>query len=175
MSTPPSLFERASLGQFLRFGLVGASGVVVNQCVVVLLNVVGRDVFGWHQEAAVWQLWGTAYNVRNYHLYAMGGFLVANLCNFMLNRHWTFRNGTRGPIWREYLPFLAVGLVGQGIGLLLLTALMHSGSPIALPSDVFDGSSGLRNKLYWANLIVIVVVTPLNFVVNKLWTFRRAG
>ena len=57
------------------------------------------------------------------------------------------------------------------IGLVLLTLLMHPDSAISLPRGVFDDSSGLRNRLYWSQLIVITVVTPLSFVLNKLWTF----
>ena len=59
----------------------------------------------------------------------------------------------------------------QVLGLALLTLLMHPDSAISLPRDVLDDSSGLRNRLYWAQLIVITVVTPLSFVLNKLWTF----
>ncbi|MDR1833945.1 MAG: GtrA family protein, partial [Propionibacteriaceae bacterium] len=95
----------------------------------------------------------------------------ANFCNFLLNRHWTFQGG-KAALWREYLPFLAVGLGAQLVGFLLMTALMNPTSPICLPDSVFDDSSGLRTKSYWANLIVIVGVTPINFVLNKLWTFE---
>ena len=89
----------------------------------------------------------------------------------------TSGDGRRAPLWREYWPFLLVGLASQVVALLLITALMHPDSAISLPSDVFDNSSGFRTKLYWANLITIVCVTPINFVLNKLWTFgavRRA-
>ncbi len=64
-----------------------------------------------------------------------------------------------------------VGLGGQVVGLALLTLLMHPDSPISLPTEVFDDSTGLRNRLYWSQLIVIAVVMPLSFVLNKLWTF----
>ena len=57
------------------------------------------------------------------------------------------------------------------MGLVLLTLLMHEGSPLHLPRGVFDDSTGLRTRLYWAQLIVIAVVTPVSFVLNKLWTF----
>jgi putative flippase GtrA len=164
--------HRHSLFQFFRFGLVGGVGVLVNQVVLVLTNVIARDAFGAHNNDILVDLPFTDFNVRNYHLYVMIAFLVANFCNFMLNRHWTFRSSEHGPAWREYWPFLLVGLGAQMVGLVLITALMHPHSPIGLPSDVFDGSSGLRNKLYWANLITILCVTPINFVLNKLWTFR---
>jgi hypothetical protein len=49
---------------------------------------------------------------------------------------------------------------------------MHPHSPIALSTSVFDDSTGFRTRLYWAQLIVIAVVTPLSFVLNKLWTFN---
>ena len=62
-------------------------------------------------------------------------------------------------------------MLGQVIGLVLLTLLMHHGSPISLPTDPLDDTTGLRTRLYWAQLIVIVVVTPLSFVLNKVWTF----
>ena len=49
---------------------------------------------------------------------------------------------------------------------------MHPDSPIALPASVFDDSTGFRTRLYWAQLIVIGLVTPLSFVLNKVWTFN---
>lgn len=48
---------------------------------------------------------------------------------------------------------------------------MHPHSPIGLPSSVFDNSTGLRTKFYWAPLIQIAVTVPISFVLNKLWTF----
>lgn len=163
--------HRHSLVQFLRFGLVGGVGVVVNQVVLVATNVIARDGFGLGHDDVLLRLLPTSYNVRNYHVYVMIAFLAANFCNFLLNRYWTFRSEKRASLWREYLPFLIVGLGAQMVGLLLITAFMHPNSPIGLPSDVFDNSSGLRNKLYWANLLTIACVTPVNFVFNKLWTF----
>ncbi|MDQ7993774.1 MAG: GtrA family protein [Propionicimonas sp.] len=171
--SPSDLYarHRHSLFQFFRFGLVGGVGVLVNQVVLVVTNVVARDLFGAHNNDVLIDLPFTDYNVRNYHLYVMIAFLVANFSNFMLNRHWTFRSRSHAPFWREYWPFLLVGLGGQMVGLVLITGLMHPNSPIGLPSEVFDGSTGFRNKLYWANLITILCVTPINFVLNKLWTF----
>ena len=62
-------------------------------------------------------------------------------------------------------------LVAQAAGLVLLTLLMHHGSPIELSPKVFDDSSGLRTRIYWGQLIVIAVTTPLSYLVNKVWTF----
>ena len=99
--------------------------------------------------------------------------LVANLWNFQLNRSWTFRSA--GAWWREYRAFLAVGILAQVLGLGLLTLLMHVHSPIALPRSVFDDSSFLLTRVYWAQLIMIAVVTPVSFLLNKFWTFRPSA
>jgi putative flippase GtrA len=149
-----------------RFAVVGASGVVVNLLVLVLVKRWGPPF----DEVFV-AIPASEFNVRWYHLYSTIAFLVANLWNFQLNRTWTFRSTGHAPWWREYWPFLAVGLMAQAIGLLLLTVLLHPGSPVALPTDVLDDSTGLRTRLYWGQLIVIAVVTPLGFALNKVWTF----
>jgi putative flippase GtrA len=150
----------------LRFGIVGASGVLVNMVVLILVKRLGPDPDG-----ALLPIPLTDFNVRWYHLYSTVAFLAANLSNFQLNRSWTFHSAGHQRWWREYWPFLVIGLVGQAIGLVLLTLLMHPGSFIALPTSILDDSTGLRTRLYWAQLIVIAVVTPLSFVLNKVWTF----
>ncbi|MDX6357486.1 MAG: hypothetical protein QOH37_540 [Nocardioidaceae bacterium] len=152
--------------QFVRFALVGGTGVVVNLVALVVVKRLGPD-----PEVALFALRPTAFHARWYHLYSTAAFVIANLWNFQLNRSWTFRSSRKTRWFKEYWPFLAVGLLGQAIGLVLLTLLMHHGSPLSLPTDPLDDSSGLRTRLYWAQLIVIVVVTPLSFVLNKLWTF----
>lgn len=150
-----------------RFGAVGASGVVVNLAVIVLCRVLGPGEFD-----LVLDLPGTEFNVRMYHVYSTLAFFVANLWNFQLNRGWTFASGKHASWSREYVPFLLVGLAAQVIGLLVLTAFLHHDSPVELPRSVFDDSNVWRIRLYWAQLITIAFITPLSFVLNKLWTFR---
>jgi putative flippase GtrA len=158
--------HRRNLGLLARFGIVGVSGVVVNMITLIVLRRVGP-----HFDDAVVGILGTDFNLRWYHVYSTLAFLVANLSNFQLNRTWTFRSSGAAGWWREYWPFLVVGFGGQVVGLAVLTLLMHPDSPVGLPADVFDDSTGLRNRLYWSQLIVIGLVTPLSFVLNKLWTF----
>lgn len=150
----------------IRFGLVGASGVLVNLITVVLLKRTGP-----HFDDIAIDLPLTDFNVRWYHVFSMIAFLVANLWNFQLNRRWTFRSAQHSGWWREFGPFLAVGLAAQLIGLGILTLLMHPGSIFSLPSDLLDNSSGFRTKYYWAQLITIGFTVPISFVLNKLWTF----
>ncbi|MDR1388065.1 MAG: GtrA family protein [Propionibacteriaceae bacterium] len=168
------LRHRASLGQFTRFCLVGASGVLINLLVAYLCKKGAPLIWPQAQENAVlWDLPGTRFNIRWYHLFSMVAFLVANLCNYQLNRVWTFRDCGRG--WfGQFIQFFSVGLLSQLIGMGVETALMNADSPIQLSSAIFDGSTGLRTKWYWAHLIMIMVTIPVSFLLNKFWTFRAA-
>ena len=114
----------------------------------------------------------TDFNVRWYHVYSTIAFLVANLWNFQLNRLWTFRSAKHAGWFREYFPFLTVGILGQIVGLGILTA---ADAPefdlLAVDRPFFDDSTGFRTRFYWAQLITIAIVTPLSFLLNKFWTF----
>jgi putative flippase GtrA len=150
----------------LRFGLVGGTGVVINLVVFGLVKHAGTDA----SRIAV-NLPGTAFNIRWYHVYSTIAFAVANIWNFQLNRVWTFGSGKHSTWWSEYVPFLLVGLAGQVINLGILTALLHEGSWFSLSASVFNGDNLLRDRAEIAQLIAVAVVTPLSFVLNKVWTF----
>ena len=150
-----------------RFSVVGATGVLVNLLVFGLALQSGID-----PHRIVSPIIGTAFNVRWYHMFSTFAFLIANLWNFQLNRDWTFRSAGHAPWLREYGPFLAVGVAAQGLGLIVLTLLLHPHSPVSLPTWPFDGSSLVRSRELWAQAITIATVTPVSFVGNKLWTFR---
>jgi putative flippase GtrA len=149
-----------------RFALVGASGVLVNLFVAIMCKKLGPDVNGIFIDLPF-----TDFNVRWYHAYSTIAFLVANLWNFELNRLWTFRSSKHAGWAREYFPFLTVGILAQIVGLGILTLLMHPYSPLSLPATIFDDSTGFRTRFYWAQLITIAIVTPISFLLNKLWTF----
>src|SRR5438132_14117401 len=82
-------------------------------------------------------------------------FIVAVTNNYTLNRLWTFR-GQRGHFAYQRLRFLVVSLVALGA------------SPVCLRLLVALGLDKVS-----AQAIAIVRVTPLNFVRNTLWSFRR--
>ena len=104
--------HRHNWSLLFRFGLVGGSGVLVNLLVLILLKRSGP-----HFDDVSVDLPLTDFNIRWYHLYPMVAFLVANLWNFQLNRHFTFRSAEHSGWFREYGPFLAVGLAAQFVGL----------------------------------------------------------
>jgi putative flippase GtrA len=163
---PLRVRHRHSLVQLARFGVVGASGVLVNMVTLIAVKKLGPGF-----DEALVGLPLSDFNVRWYHAYSTIAFLVANLWNFQLNRVWTFRSTRHATWWSEYWPFVTVGFAGQLLGLGLLTLLLHPDSWLSLPRTLLDDSTGFRTRLYWAQLIVIGVVTPLSFVFNKLWTF----
>lgn len=149
--------------------MVGGTGAVVNLLVVVLCNKVGPSA-----HAVAVDLPAIDYNVRWYHVFATLAFLVANLTNFQLNRSFTFQTSAHARWLTEYWPSLVSGLVGLVLNLAVLTALLHPGSAVGLSTHVLDDSSGLRTRLYWAQLIALVVVTPVSFVLSRYWTFGAA-
>ena len=91
----------------------------------------------------------------HYLVAATGSFLVAVTNNYVLNRAWTFRDRRRG-VAAQGARFFAVSLASLGANLLVLHLLISLGT----------------GKLV-GQAIAIVLVTPLNFVGNKLWSFRR--
>lgn len=82
-------------------------------------------------------------------------FLVAVASNYTLNRLWTFRD-RRAGVAAQGMRFFVVSVAALGANLLVLHVLI---------------SLGLGKLVGQA--VAIVLVTPLNFVGNKLWSFRR--
>ena len=97
--------------------------------------------------------------LRRAHLHylvaATCSFVVAASWNYLWNRTWTFR-AQRGHFGYQGMRFFVVsGLVYfANLGVLGLLVTLGVGKIIA-------------------QAIAIVVVTPLNFLGNKLWSFRR--
>ena len=86
---------------------------------------------------------------------AVCSFLVAVTNNYLWNRLWTFRH-QRGHIAYQGLRFLVVSSIALAANLLFLAILVGIGVP-KIP----------------AQAVAIALVTPWNFVANKLWSFRR--
>lgn len=149
-----------------KFVIVGGSGFIVNLAVFTALLHLGST------GSVLVDLPATEFNVRGYHLFSTLAFLVANLSNFQLNRRWTFASHGHASWLSEYGPFFAIGVVAQAVALLLLTAFVHPDSPVQLPGSIFDGSMLLLRRLLWAQALTVVLVTPISFVGNKVWTFR---
>jgi putative flippase GtrA len=90
----------------------------------------------------------------DHRLAAICSFLVAVTNNYTWNRVWTFHTH-RGHVGIQGMRFFVVAVLALAANLVALEIL------IAL---------GLGEVT--AQAIAIVLVTPINFVGNKLWTFR---
>jgi len=162
--------HRRTLRQFARFAVVGGSGVAVNMVVAVVMNKLNGGTR--NAQEILFSLPGTPFNFRFTSLVWIAGFLVANLWNFQLNRSWTFKSSKHATWWSEFWPFLAVGSAAALVGLFLKIAMTNPTSIFYLPAPYFHENAGLQSREYWSQLITIVLTMPINFVVNKLWTFR---
>lgn len=87
--------------QFVKFGIVGASGFLVNLVVFTLLQRVDPD---------------HALPGHYYVIYSIS-FLSGGLSNYWLNRIWTFRS--TGHAVREGVQFLTVSVIALVVGLIV--------------------------------------------------------
>jgi putative flippase GtrA len=109
---------------------------------------------GYVVNLAVYSLLLTVFDVH-YLGAATASFVVAASWNYGWNRYWTFRE-QRGHFGYQGIRFFVVSGVVYCANLGVLSLLV---------------SLGVGKIL--AQAVAIVVVTPLNFLGNKLWSFRR--
>ncbi len=102
--------------QLAKFGIVGASGYVINLAVYTAILGIGA------------------------HKAALVSFVVSAANNYWWNRHWTFV-GQKGHFALQGMAFFLVAVAALGVNQLWL-------------------------------LVFLELVTPLNFLGNKLWSFR---
>ncbi|MBL7285627.1 GtrA family protein [Corynebacterium godavarianum] len=161
------------LREFIKFGLVGGSGVVVNLAIFYVAKKSLEAGLDLHEADALMSIPGTRFNIRWYHLLSTLAFVIANVWNYQLNRSWTFRKIEQRNWFAGFFPFLATGAIAFLVSLTFMTLFMNPTSPIALPDHIFDDSSGLRTKSYWAQGLSTIIATPVNFIINKLWAFAK--
>ena len=130
--------------RFIKFGIVGASGVVVNLAVLY----VGQEYLFTE----------VAQQTLRLNLSLALAIFIATISNFFWNRRWTWHDRKEHrtvPVivqFGQYALACWVGIVVQ-IGLTNLFALF------------------LYYML--ANLIAVVIASLFNFVANDFWTFGR--
>jgi dolichol-phosphate mannosyltransferase len=129
-----ALRTRANWSQLVRFGVVGASGYVINLAVFALA------------------VHGASFDKG---IAATLAFIVALSNNFLWNRLWTFR-ASEVHAGFQAARFCAVSLVAFGFNLVVLYALVDGLGVAEVP----------------AQALAIASATPLNFIGNKLWSFK---
>ena len=127
-----ALRQRHNWVQLVKFGVVGASGFIINLAVYQAILGIGA-----HRAAAV-------------------SFVVSAASNYWWNRHWTFA-GQKGSFALQGARFYVVSL-----GAFIVNQLWLA---------IFLELMGLGKLVSQA--LAIILVTPLNFLGNKLWSFRH--
>jgi putative flippase GtrA len=117
--------------QLAKFGIVGASGYVINLAVYTAILGIGA------------------------HKAALVSFVVSAANNYWWNRHWTFVH-QKGHFALQGMAFFLVAIAALGVNQLWLLVFL----------DWFGWGKIVSQA------IAIVLVTPLNFLGNKLWSFR---
>ena len=93
--------ERRGVRQFVKFGIVGASGFAVNLIIFTLLQRVVPN----HMDAGPY-----------YAIYSIS-FLAGGVSNYFLNRVWTFRS--TGHAGKEAVQFMVVSVLALIVGLIV--------------------------------------------------------
>jgi putative flippase GtrA len=104
----------------------------------------------------VWRLVAGHSSTGAEYLGNLLGFVISVLTNYYLNRRWTFRS--TGAVGRELPKFFTVSVAAYLVNLGVFTLARH----------------GLHLGDNISQLVAIACVMPINFVLNKLWSFKGA-
>ena len=139
------------LSQGLKFGAVGALGFVVDFTVFNLLRTTVLDSADVHAGPLYAKVIST---------------ILAIAVNWIGNRYWTFSKNQQSQTLREGIEFLAVSLVGMGIG---IGCLWFSPYVLGNTSVLADNNSG--------NVVGLVLGAVFRFTLYRYWVFApsRSG
>ncbi len=140
--------------RYIKFGIVGASGTVVNLVVLYL----GHEYLFHHIEA----------DYKRPYLSLALAILLATINNFTWNRLWT---------WRDRVEALEADATIQPVGLRVLgmefgqyaTASAFGSALQYVLTLLLSGSMDYR----LANVVAIIAASVSNFLANDRWTFKR--
>ncbi len=143
--------KKKELARFIRFGIVGTIGSIVDFGFLNLLTLV--------------------FNVP-FLVSSVISFSLAVVNNFILNRIWTFSGSRKEPITKQLLQF---GLVSV-IGLLIRTPLLAWLEKVLVPMAEKFFPNFLTPTIIAHNVslaIAIGVVLLWNYFANRFWTFKN--
>lgn len=146
--TPPMM-------RFVRFGIVGVAGIVVNLAVYYLALVL---LFPTLEQPTTIPLLGRSLPLK-FPLSSLCGIVVSIFGNFILNNAWTWadRSAQSGPFWLRLGKYYFAASFGAVVNHSVFVFL--------------SGLLGTRLAIVW-QLIGILCGMVLNFVINHFWTFR---
>lgn len=144
--------NRREQKRFIKFGIVGAFGAVID--------------FG------IFNLLIHFMKFRPLHASVIS-FICAVVSNFLLNRYWTFPDSRSKRFRQQFIQFFLVSIVGLGIRSILfnpLEKIFLSVTNDIIPVNFFVTSEFIGYNLTLALLILIVMFW--NFFANRFWTYN---
>jgi putative flippase GtrA len=149
--------HRAVLLQFVKFCLVGAVSTALN---ITLFRL----------------FWSLGLGKNGSHVCA---FSLAVTNGFFINRAWTFRRSSAGPIKQQYVMFVAVNLVGLVLAWVVMTlvgaSILRQEAAHTLPRLLHSFLAHQADQIATAYSIGELAATPFcavwNFAANRFWTF----
>ncbi len=131
--------------KFLKFGVVGASGAVID----FGLTAFCKGILG------IPELLANAI-----------GFTLAATSNYYLNRIWTWKSKSK-DVGVEYAKFFFVSLIGLGLNSLIVFLLKDVSIVPRFVNTTLDWD-------FWvAKIIATAIVMVWNFMANNFFTFRK--
>jgi putative flippase GtrA len=131
--------------KFLKFGIVGASGAVIDFGLTALC----KGILG------IPELLANAI-----------GFTLAATSNYYLNRVWTWKSKSK-DVGIEYAKFFFVSLIGLGLNSLIVFLLKDISIIPRFINTTLDWD-------FWiAKIIATAIVMVWNFLANNFFTFRK--
>ena len=132
--------------RFVKFCMVGASGVFVNLAFVWLGQVAARDLDPANRDLVA----------------SLLGILVSVFGNFLLNNLWTWGDRTQGAGRRHFvrrvLQYYVASAAAIAIQFFTAQALLH----------------GLGWNIFIGQTAGILLGTAVNYAANNIWTFRKS-
>ncbi len=98
------IFSKSFLKQFIKFGIVGASGILVNLAILFLFTETFKLYYVFSEVIA---------------------FLVSGVNNYILDKIWTFQEVLKEKIVRKYSRFIIISIITLIVNLYLLFFLVE--------------------------------------------------
>ncbi|MBW6472737.1 MAG: GtrA family protein [Anaerolineaceae bacterium] len=144
--------NRKEQKRFVKFGMVGAFGAVIDFGVFNLL---------------IHFLKFKPFNA------SIISFICAVFSNFLLNRYWTYPDSRSKRFRQQFIQFSVVSLVGLGIRSLLFSPIEKL--LLSIANQIIPASFVLTPTFIGYNLtlaFLIIVVMFWNFFANRFWTYN---
>jgi len=158
--------------RFVKFGVVGVIGAVVDFGVLNLLRTLFFSFVAEGQMTAV-PFWGELETTSLLFMVASGiSFTAAIISNFLWNRFWTYPDSRSKSFRRQFAQFFLVNFLGILIRVPIV-GLTHVffGDMIAgmFPAMSVDVAVLLGDNL--SVVLAVGIVMFWNFFVNRYWTY----